>query len=70
MDFIESRKTMCSCFLYCTALPIVSESTNKTISGERSVLNPIEQDCHPRNTSDGSRQGSYNLLIESLLILL
>ena len=28
----------------------------------------IEQDCHPRNTSDGSRQGSY-LLIESLLIL-
>ncbi len=26
----------------------------------------ISQDCHPRNTSDGSRQGS-NKLIESLL---
>ena len=29
-------------------------------------FNKIEQDCHPRNTSDGSRQGS-NKLIESLL---
>ena len=32
-----------------------------------SKFNKIEQDCHPRNTSDGSRQGS-NTLIESLLI--
>ena len=29
----------------------------------------LTQDCHPRNTSDGSRQGS-NKLIESLLIRL
>ena len=32
-------------------------------------FNKIEQDCHPRNTSGDSRQGSYNLLIESLLIV-
>ena len=27
-------------------------------------FNKIEQDCHPRNTSDGSRQGSYLLFLE------
>ena len=36
-------------------------------SSGKGLFSKILQDCHPRNTSDGSRQGS-NKLIESLLI--
>ena len=38
------------------------------LSGNFFFFNKIEQDCHPRSTSDGSRQGSQQL-IESLLLL-
>ena len=39
--------------------PVSYNATLLVIERVIRLFNKIYQDCHPRNTSDGSRQGSY-----------
>ena len=61
--------TLDSHFLLSKMLNIMSTNPNSISNPEYELcMDKIYQDCHPRNTLDGSRQGSYEL-IESPLIL-